>query len=274
MTRRTLLSIYVPQDKLGQRPVERIAKLAEQRNRSVNYLVMAAILEYLDREEPLISSSSQESVFIRTPPTRPRPPGRGPVKNRAEASRQLQRQHALTGHTDAESEMLVRAAAREVADKIRTGMETSEVRWHGPNVAHVVMRRVFLPELGARLNLEEYRSRVRAELVAILEASGWESQPQNRFVRRGFAEEWRESKTQPRRSTAVTRSKAGRLPKQKSSPETVSALLSLGLLVFGVCLFISGLESGNPSGGITGGIVSVAVGVFNLLRPRSPTPGR
>ena len=45
------LSIYIPQGKLKQRPVERLMKLGEERDRSVNYLVVQAILEYLKREE-------------------------------------------------------------------------------------------------------------------------------------------------------------------------------------------------------------------------------
>jgi len=45
------LSIYVPQGKHCEQPVERLVKLGEKRDRSVNYLVVQAILEYLDREE-------------------------------------------------------------------------------------------------------------------------------------------------------------------------------------------------------------------------------
>jgi len=45
------LSIYIPQSKLNQKPVERLLKLGEKRDRSVNYLVVQAILDYLDREE-------------------------------------------------------------------------------------------------------------------------------------------------------------------------------------------------------------------------------
>ncbi|MFC2105248.1 hypothetical protein ACFLS0_00600 [Candidatus Bipolaricaulota bacterium] len=44
------LSIYIPQTKIMQRPVERLIKLGEKRDRSVNYLVVQAILDYLDRE--------------------------------------------------------------------------------------------------------------------------------------------------------------------------------------------------------------------------------
>ena len=45
------LSIYIPQKKMEERPVERLIKLGEKRDRSINYLVVDAILQYLDREE-------------------------------------------------------------------------------------------------------------------------------------------------------------------------------------------------------------------------------
>lgn len=45
------ISIYVPKNKLDQKPVERLLKLAETKDRSVNYLVVEAIVEYLAREE-------------------------------------------------------------------------------------------------------------------------------------------------------------------------------------------------------------------------------
>ena len=45
------LSIYIPQAKMEKRPVERLIKLGEKTDRSINYLVVNAIIEYLDREE-------------------------------------------------------------------------------------------------------------------------------------------------------------------------------------------------------------------------------
>lgn len=45
------ISIYVPKNKMELRPVERLMKLAEKKDRSVNYLVVEAIVEYLEREE-------------------------------------------------------------------------------------------------------------------------------------------------------------------------------------------------------------------------------
>ena len=44
-------SIYIPQSKIDQKPVERLIKLGAAKDRSVNYLVVEAILQYLDREE-------------------------------------------------------------------------------------------------------------------------------------------------------------------------------------------------------------------------------
>jgi predicted transcriptional regulator len=45
------LSIYIPDSKIQQRPVERLLKLGGKEDRSVNYLVVQAIMEYLEREE-------------------------------------------------------------------------------------------------------------------------------------------------------------------------------------------------------------------------------
>jgi len=45
------LSIYVPKKALAKRPAERLIKLGQSRDRSVNYLVVEAILDYLEREE-------------------------------------------------------------------------------------------------------------------------------------------------------------------------------------------------------------------------------
>jgi len=45
------MSIYVPQGKQEEKPVERLMALGEKRDRSINYLVVQAILEFLEREE-------------------------------------------------------------------------------------------------------------------------------------------------------------------------------------------------------------------------------
>lgn len=45
------MSIYIPQSKIDQKPVQRLMRLADKKDRSINYLVVEAILEYLKREE-------------------------------------------------------------------------------------------------------------------------------------------------------------------------------------------------------------------------------
>jgi hypothetical protein len=45
------ISIYVPEKKQAEKPVQRLIRLGEKRDRTVNYLVVEAILDYLQREE-------------------------------------------------------------------------------------------------------------------------------------------------------------------------------------------------------------------------------
>ena len=45
------ISIYIPQKKMEERPVVRLIRLGAKKDRSINYLVVEAILEYLAREE-------------------------------------------------------------------------------------------------------------------------------------------------------------------------------------------------------------------------------
>jgi len=50
-TRMTNISIYIPHTKQKAKPIERLIRLAEKQDRSVNYLVVEAIMEYLKREK-------------------------------------------------------------------------------------------------------------------------------------------------------------------------------------------------------------------------------
>jgi len=45
------MSIYIPQGKKHLQPVERLNALGKKKDRSVNDMVVEAILQYLDREE-------------------------------------------------------------------------------------------------------------------------------------------------------------------------------------------------------------------------------
>jgi len=54
MARKTILdklSIYVPQTKQDEKLVERLLELSDKKDRSINYLAVEAILQYLKREE-------------------------------------------------------------------------------------------------------------------------------------------------------------------------------------------------------------------------------
>jgi len=58
----TTLSIYIPKGKLDKRPIERLEKLAHRVDRSINYLVVEAILQYLDREDRKRASAGPASA--------------------------------------------------------------------------------------------------------------------------------------------------------------------------------------------------------------------
>jgi len=45
------ISIYIPQTKRDEKIVERLIKLGAKLDRSVNYLVVSALMEFLEREE-------------------------------------------------------------------------------------------------------------------------------------------------------------------------------------------------------------------------------
>ena len=45
------LSIYIPQKKMEEKPVERLIRLGNKKDRSINYMVVEAIIDYLRREE-------------------------------------------------------------------------------------------------------------------------------------------------------------------------------------------------------------------------------
>ena len=46
-----MISVYIPEKAQKLRVVDRLRKLGEKRDRSLNYLVVEAIVQYLDRQE-------------------------------------------------------------------------------------------------------------------------------------------------------------------------------------------------------------------------------
>jgi len=51
VNRSNALSIYIPKGKANQRLIKRLRNLAKETDRSMNYLIVEAILQYLDRRE-------------------------------------------------------------------------------------------------------------------------------------------------------------------------------------------------------------------------------
>jgi hypothetical protein len=45
------LSIYIPQKKMEEKPVERLIRLGNKKDRSINYLVVEAILEWHPQQD-------------------------------------------------------------------------------------------------------------------------------------------------------------------------------------------------------------------------------
>ena len=50
MARRGQLLAYIPQDKKEENLIKRLEELAEKRDRSVNYMVVQSVTDYLERE--------------------------------------------------------------------------------------------------------------------------------------------------------------------------------------------------------------------------------
>jgi len=47
----TRISIYVPKNKQSEHPLERLYAIAKKRDRSLNYMIVQAVLAYVEREE-------------------------------------------------------------------------------------------------------------------------------------------------------------------------------------------------------------------------------
>jgi predicted transcriptional regulator len=45
------INVYIPDLNTENEPIERLIELGQKRDRSINYLVVEAILQYLDQEE-------------------------------------------------------------------------------------------------------------------------------------------------------------------------------------------------------------------------------
>ncbi len=57
-------SIFIPKSKMEQQPLDRLSKLSKQRDLSINYLVVEAILEYLDHAERREARTGEPPVSL------------------------------------------------------------------------------------------------------------------------------------------------------------------------------------------------------------------
>jgi len=55
--------VHIPQPKIAEKPVRHLIKLGEKKDRSVNSLVVEAILEYVKREERKDCSTELAPAF-------------------------------------------------------------------------------------------------------------------------------------------------------------------------------------------------------------------
>jgi len=47
----TRISIYVPKSRQDDKPLERLQRIADAQDRSLNYMIVQAVLDYVNREE-------------------------------------------------------------------------------------------------------------------------------------------------------------------------------------------------------------------------------
>ena len=57
----TRISIYVPQKTQKENPIKRLHAIAKKRDRTLNYMVIQAILDYVNREEKKSKRATQKS---------------------------------------------------------------------------------------------------------------------------------------------------------------------------------------------------------------------
>ncbi len=57
----TRTSIYVPKRFQQENPLERLNKLGQQRDRTLNYMVVKAVVDYVEREERKVAKKHGRS---------------------------------------------------------------------------------------------------------------------------------------------------------------------------------------------------------------------
>jgi|GEM_PF-779663 len=203
MTAYDKLSVYVPQEKLKHRPVERLSALAEKRDRSMNHLVVEAILQYLDEQEPLKQSRPEKPAKRRqttSPPKKSKPiPKREqslkkePEEEIKEATQEqpMRPVEAPTPEQPSESSENLERPVHELAIKhaaaINEGRGPAFVSWNERRTKiHVVMSKAVPDdELPPGMSLDDWRAIYRGVIAGELMRLNWISKGGNRFWRPG-----------------------------------------------------------------------------------------
>jgi hypothetical protein len=255
----TTLSVYIPQDKLDLHPIERIQKLAEQRERSVNYVVIEAILQYLDREMPLAEAPVQPIIKQKDPSRKAAKPAQ--KKSHVEMTPEVQREISKeANHCESEAAKAVHAYAVKIAQEINQGGGPSYVQWNdrGDKI-QVAISRAF-PSKNARMgvSLEQWRNLFRPAISEELVKLGWEIRGGNWFWRANAAKSGNEK---PRRTTSASSSNSQRSTQSKSPSGCLGIVsCSLGctlLLILPLVSAISYIELSSIVGPIAVGLILI-----------------
>jgi len=218
MSEKRRLSLYVPLEKQRDHPIERITALADEFDRPLNYLVVEAILQYLDRELPLEEPSIDEDPDRERSNDVPCRPGKsGEVSLSVTCS-----QDASSTSPRGTAQRDARRFALELADSIHRGAEERWAVWEDKNTVHVVMSRIWPPEWSG-LSVDLRRKQVYVFLVQQLNALGWEAVPRNRFVRR--------SQLPPIRRSAPKRNAASKVSNGILVAKTLSVIAVIAAFV-------------------------------------------
>ena len=254
------LSIYVPQEKQKEDPIGRLAALAEDRDRAVNFLVVEAILEYLDREIPLAEEAPVQPAIKRKAPSKK---AAEPVqtKSHEEVMPEVQSEISkVANHRKNEAVKAVHAYAVKIAQEINLGGGPSYVQWNDRGDKVQVTISQACPSKNARMgiSLEQWRNLFRPAISEELVKLGWEIRGGNWFWRANAAKSGNEK---PRRTTSASSSNSRRSTQTKSTSGCLGIVsCSLGcalLLILPLLSAISYSELLSTVGPIAVGLILI-----------------
>lgn len=253
------LSIYVPQEQQKEKPIARLAALAEDRDRAVNFLAVEAILQYLDREMPLAEVPVQPVIRQKDSSRKAARPAQevSRVQTTPEVENKISKE---ASHRENEAAKAVHAYAVKIAHEINLGGGPSYVQWNdrGDKV-QVTISRAFAPKnKGMSLPDSQWRALLRPAISEELVKLGWEIRGGNWFWRANAAKSGNEKH---RRATSASSSNSQRSTQTKSTSGCLGIVsCTLGctlLLILPMVSAISYIELSSIVGPIAVGLVLI-----------------